>query len=107
MNHPRTTQQVDIGRCLFRASDSHLQLQFATTARLSQPGGHRSTVPPVKVSQWQDLSSVWVTEAPELDIRLFIRVAPGLDHAASVLVADLGGKLCISPVCPKVFKGPF
>lgn len=98
MDHPRVTQQVDLGQCLLRASNSRLQLQFTATAHFSKPAG-QSGGSHLKVSQWQDLSSIWVTEAPELDISLFIRAAQGLEHPMSALMADLGDKLLTSPVC--------
>lgn len=97
MDHPRTTQQADLGQCLLRASSPRLQLRFTATANFGQPARWNS-VPPVKIGQWQDLSSMWVTEAPELDIRLFLRSTRGLERAVSALVADLGDKLCRSPV---------
>lgn len=104
MNHSRTTQQADLGQCLLRASSAQLQLRFTATANFGQPA-HWNSVPPVKISQWQDLSSIWVTEAPEIDIRLFLRPARDLERAVSALVADLGDKLCSSPVWLKIYCG--
>lgn len=95
------TQQVDLGQCLLRASNSRLQLQLTAAAHFSQPAS-QSKAPPVRVSHWQDLSSIWVTEAPELDIRLFIRPGHCLGLAVAALVIGLGDKLCASPVCLKL-----
>lgn len=97
MTPPHMAQQVDLGQCLLRASNSRLQLQFAATAHFSNLPSQGGCLP-VKVSQWQDLPSLWVTEAPELYIRLFIRATHGLEHAVSALVAELREKLCSSPV---------
>lgn len=99
MDHPRIPQQIELGQCLLRASSSHLQLQFAVTARFSPPKSCNSAKSPVNINQCVDLSSVWVLEAPELDIGLSIKTTPGLEHAASGLAAALGDKLCTSPVC--------
>lgn len=99
MDHPQIPRQIDLGQCLLRASNSHLQLQFAVTARFSPQKGCDSTGSPVNVNQWEDLSSAWVSEAPELDIGLSIKTAPDMEHAASGLAAALGDKLCTSPVC--------
>lgn len=98
MNSSPRTQPVDLGRCLFRAIDLSLQLRLSATAQIIQQDSSGSTRSHMEVSQWQDLASFWVMEAPELDVRLFLKTAPGLKHTACTLVKDLGGMICNSSV---------
>lgn len=97
------TQKIDLGRCLLHASDSHIQLRFAAAAHFNQPTIHLDTRPLVQISQWQDLLSIWVTEAPELELRLSVGMAPGLELAASRFLSSLEEKLCSSIVSLRNF----
>ncbi|KAJ6103941.1 hypothetical protein N7486_004163 [Penicillium sp. IBT 16267x] len=86
---------VDLGQCLLYATKSQLQLNFAATASLdchADPPGETDPSP----SQWPDPVSTWVREAPELELRLFVRFSPGLEPIGSPLISSLEKMLCSS-----------
>ncbi|KAJ5191034.1 uncharacterized protein N7498_010019 [Penicillium cinerascens] len=92
------SQSVNLGRCVYHATDSHLELEFSAIALFTKSNGHPSNSLPVNFLQWTDHLSVWIKEAPELEIRLSIVMRSGLKLAASGFISDLAEKICNSKV---------
>jgi hypothetical protein len=84
------TQKVDLGRSLLRIRGSQLQLSLTTSARFSQSPSHGTTA----VSPGSRLEDIWITEAPELDLRVFIGSNWGSEDAVASFVSRLEPQLC-------------
>ncbi|KAJ5569928.1 uncharacterized protein N7459_009358 [Penicillium hispanicum] len=95
---PTMTHQVDLGQLLCDATGAHLQLQFAVTAHFTRSRHHWDSEVSTQSNEWPDLLGVWVTEAPELELRLFTALGLGLEATGSDFVANLGESLCNSSV---------
>ncbi|KAJ5320347.1 hypothetical protein N7508_000630 [Penicillium antarcticum] len=86
------TQKVDLGRSLLRVHDSQLQLSLTTFAQFSQSPSHGTTT----LSPESKLQDIWMTEAPELELRFFIG-SNGVsvsDDAVASFVSRLEPRLC-------------
>ncbi|KAJ5304793.1 Asparagine synthase glutamine-hydrolyzing [Penicillium atrosanguineum] len=92
------SRTVDLGRCLFYASDSPLQLQLSAIAHFIHSSKIMSIELPVNALQWPDQPSIWIAEAPELEIRLSIGMHTCLELATSALICNLSEMLCNSKV---------
>lgn len=65
-------QKLDLGQCTLRIRDSKLQLHLAASAHFTQPPSHGTLQIPIDLSELSNLESVWITEAPELELRFFV-----------------------------------
>ncbi|KAJ5665748.1 uncharacterized protein N7477_008196 [Penicillium maclennaniae] len=92
------SRTIDLGQCLLYASDSLLQLQFSAVAHFIHPSNRESIELPIDAFQWLDQASIWITEAPELEIRLSLSVHTWLKLASSPLLCSLSDMLCNSKV---------
>ncbi|KAJ5176305.1 uncharacterized protein N7482_002182 [Penicillium canariense] len=92
------TQQIDLGQSLFQNTESPLQLQFSAMANFTQSSTQMDSRPSISIRHWKDLQSLWVTEAPELLLRLLVTVCPTLDIARSTFIASLEADFCKSGV---------
>ena len=93
------THRVDLGQCLYFATDANLQLHFAATAHLTLPYPSRHLEGSNRLYQWPDPLTVWVAAAPELEVHLVIRVELGLKDLGPKFVTNLLERLCVSKVC--------
>jgi hypothetical protein len=55
----------------------------------------------IRFSHWKDLPSLWITEAPELDLRIFVSIDHVVEAAGPTFVTSLEEGLCNSKVCSK------
>ncbi|CAI7564776.1 unnamed protein product [Penicillium glandicola] len=85
-------QKLDLGRSTLRIRDSKLQLRLAASAHFNQPSCGTPQIT-IDLSHLPNLESVWITEAPELDLRLSIGGNWDGNEAAA-FVSNLRGKLC-------------
>ncbi|KAJ5814062.1 uncharacterized protein N7503_000812 [Penicillium pulvis] len=88
---------VDLGQCLLHATKSQLQLQFTATASL----GHNTNSAceaDLSPPHWPHPASTWIREAPELELRFFVRFGPGLEPIACSLISRLEKMLSCSTV---------
>lgn len=91
-------QKLDLGRSTLRLRDSKLQLHLAASAHFTQPPSHGTLQIPINLSELSNLESVWITEAPELELRFF--VGGNWDgNKMTVFVSRLSSKLCTMEVC--------
>lgn len=91
-------QKLDLGQCTLRIRDSKLQLHLAASAHFTQPPSHGTLQIPIDLSELSNLESVWITEAPELELRFF--VGGNWDgNEMTVFVSRLSSKLCDMEVC--------
>lgn len=86
--------QFDLGQATLRIRGSHLQLHLAATVQLHQPQSDDRPNPQRFVSQVSDLDGIWITEAPEIKLRFFIRCDWKLKDEISTLVTGLRDNLC-------------
>lgn len=86
--------QLDLGRATLRIRHSQLQLHIAATAHFKQIQSNSSMGIQDGLSQLPDLEGVWVTEAPEMELRFFLSSNWALKNAVDTLVSGLGNKLC-------------
>ncbi|KAJ5373384.1 hypothetical protein N7517_005390 [Penicillium concentricum] len=86
-------QKLDLGGSTLQIRDSKLQLGLAASAHFSQPPRHETPQTPIDVSHLPNLEGVWITEAPELKLRFFVRGNWDRNEAAA-FVSKLRGKLC-------------
>ncbi|KAI2705861.1 hypothetical protein CBS147332_7105 [Penicillium roqueforti] len=86
---------VDLGHCDFELSP--LRLHFSATAYFTEAAtgtgpslGHTT----ISFSQWIDLRTLWVSQAPQLELRLFVSFDPMIKAAepafATELVREIG-----------------
>ncbi|KAJ5788815.1 uncharacterized protein N7518_005826 [Penicillium psychrosexuale] len=86
---------VDLGHCDFELSP--LGLHFSATAYFTEAAtgtgpslGHTT----ISFSQWIDLRTLWVSQAPQLELRLFVSFDPMIKAAepafATELVREIG-----------------
>ncbi|KAJ5229616.1 hypothetical protein N7489_010324 [Penicillium chrysogenum] len=85
-------QKLDLGRSTLRIRDSKLQLRLAASANFTQPLKHGAPQIPIDLSHLPNVESVWITEAPELELRFFIGGNWGQNEAAA-FISKLRGKL--------------
>ncbi|KAJ6002710.1 hypothetical protein N7451_005257 [Penicillium sp. IBT 35674x] len=88
---------VDLGQCLLHATKSQLQLRFVATASLAHhidSSCETDLSPP----HWPHPTSTWIKEAPELELRFFVRFGPEQDFIGTSLVSILQKMLCYSTV---------
>lgn len=92
------SHSVALGQARFqtKGSNIHLHLGASANIRLS-PSSHGTDIP-VALEKWLDEEDIWITEAPELELRFFVRTGPSLDAAISTFISQLGDKLCDSTV---------
>jgi hypothetical protein len=93
------TQPIDLGHGLFQTTGSPLQLQFSATANFTQASTGLSPSSRSSFSHWKDLQSLWITEAPELELRIFVRADPLIETAGPTFIDFLEKGLCNSEVC--------
>lgn len=93
------TYKVDLGQCLCSAPGAHLQLHFSAVAHFTQSNYINRPEWPIQSGQWPNPQAIWVTEAPELELRLFVGIDLRLQVVGATFVANLGDKLCNSSVC--------
>ncbi|KAJ5931504.1 hypothetical protein N7516_005993 [Penicillium verrucosum] len=63
-------QKLDLGHSTLRIRNSKLQLRLAASAYFTQPPSHGSFQ--IELPELENLESVWITEAPELELRFFV-----------------------------------
>jgi hypothetical protein len=86
--------QLDMGRATLRIRDSKLQLHLAATAHFNQLQNSNMMRIEEGLYQLPDIEGIWVTEAPEMELRFFISSDWALKNAVNTLVSGLGNKLC-------------
>ncbi|KAJ5446906.1 hypothetical protein N7445_001727 [Penicillium cf. griseofulvum] len=86
------TQKLDLGRFTLQIRESKLQLRVAASAHFNQPPSHEAPQVPLDLPHLSNLEGVWITEAPELELRFFIGGNWDRDKAAA-FVSQLRGKL--------------
>lgn len=93
------SQPINLGHSSFQATGSPLELQFGAIANLrSQFGSREISSSTVKINHWKDLQSLWITEAPELELRIFVNVDPVIEAIGPTFVANVEEELCNSKV---------
>ncbi|KAJ5368288.1 uncharacterized protein N7496_008048 [Penicillium cataractarum] len=92
------TRPIDLGHALLQATGSLLQLRFSATANFTQVAIGASSSSSIKFSHWEDLKALWITEAPELKLRIFVVVDPATEAAGPTFAATLEEELCNSKV---------
>ncbi|KAJ6108071.1 hypothetical protein N7523_009394 [Penicillium sp. IBT 18751x] len=92
------SRTIDLGQCLLYASDSLLQLQFSAVAHFIHSSNREFIELPIDAFQGLDQTSFWITEAPELEIRLSLGVHTCLKLAFSGVLSSLSEMLCNSKV---------
>lgn len=92
------SHRVNLGQACFQTTDSPLKLQLTATAHFKLPINSSNQIPQIHDIQLLYLLSFWVTEAPELELRLHFDVNPRLAWTLSSLVSTLGEKMCNSKV---------
>ncbi|KAF3399964.1 hypothetical protein F1880_008308 [Penicillium rolfsii] len=92
------TQPIDLGHSLLQTTGSPLQLHFNATANFTQVPTGSSLSSTISFSHWKDLQSLWITEAPELELRIFISADPVVQTAGLTFVACVEQGLCNSEV---------
>ncbi|CAG8095168.1 unnamed protein product [Penicillium salamii] len=85
--------QLDLGRATLRIRDSPLQLHIFATANLSQLQIRDKTTPPRETTQLFDPKDVWITGAPEMQLRFFLGYDWRLRSAVNILATTLRAKL--------------
>lgn len=93
------TQPIDLGHGLFQSTGSTLQLRFSAAAHFTQAATGSNPSSKIKFSHWKDLQSIWITEAPELELRLFVSADPVVETAGPTFIASVEEGLCNSKVC--------
>jgi hypothetical protein len=93
------TQPIDLGHSLFQSTGSPLQLQLSATANFTQAATESIPRSTISFGHWKDLQSLWITEAPELELRIFVRADPLVETAGPTFIAFLEEGLCNSKVC--------
>ncbi|KAJ9491083.1 hypothetical protein VN97_g2149 [Penicillium thymicola] len=63
-------QKLDLGHSTLRIRNSKLQLHLAASAHFTQPPSHGNLQ--TKLPELENLEIVWITEAPELELRFFV-----------------------------------
>lgn len=89
-------QKLDLGHSTLRIRNSKLQLHLAASAYFTQPPSHGSLQ--IELPELENLESVWITEAPELELRFFV----GGDWDGTEMtafVSRLSSRLCNMEVC--------
>jgi hypothetical protein len=89
---------VDLGRCLYHATDSQLQLHFSPIAHFTRSNSSQHLEIPTDTRLWPKQPSIWITEAPELEIRLSISVHSCLELVTATFIGDLAENICHSKV---------
>jgi hypothetical protein len=92
------SQPIDLGHSTFQATGSPLELQFSAIANLSQFGSGEISSSTIKINHWKDLQSLWITEAPELELRIFVNADPAIEAIGPTFVANVEEELCNSKV---------
>jgi hypothetical protein len=98
---------VDLGRCLYHATESQLQLHFSAIAHFTRSDSSQDLEIPTDFRQWPKQPSIWITEAPELEIRFSIGVHSPLELATSTFICDLARNMCHSRVRISIHGFPF
>ncbi|OQE36081.1 hypothetical protein PENCOP_c012G02060 [Penicillium coprophilum] len=86
-------QRLNLGGSTLQIRGSKLQLRLTASAHFSQPPSHGFPQIPIELLHLSNNHGVWITEAPELELRLFI----GGDwdrNEAEAFVSRLRGNLC-------------
>jgi hypothetical protein len=96
-------QKLDLGRSTLRIRDSKLQLRLAASANFTQPLSYGAPQIPIDLSHLPNVESVWITEAPELELRFFIGGNWDRNEAAT-FISRLRGKLCDMEVCEREYS---
>ncbi|CDM37960.1 unnamed protein product [Penicillium roqueforti FM164] len=94
---------VDLGHCDFELSP--LRLHFSATAYFTEAAtgtgpslGHTT----ISFSQWIDLRTLWVSQAPQLELRLFVSFDPMIKAAEPAFATELVREIGL----PEVWSGP-
>jgi hypothetical protein len=95
-------QKLDLGRSTLRIRDSKLQLRLAASANFTQPLSYGAPQIPIDLSHLPNVESVWITEAPKLELRFFIGGNWDRNEAAT-FISRLRSKLCDMEVCEREY----
>lgn len=95
-------QILDLGRSTLRIRDSKSQLRLAASAHFTQHTSHGTPQIPIDLLQMPNLESVWITEAPELELRFFIGGNWDRNEAVT-FVSKLRGTICDMEVCAREY----
>lgn len=88
--------RINLGQACFQTADSPLKLQLTATSHLKSPINCSNQITHTENVQFSHILSAWVTEAPELELRLHFDINPHLEWSLSNLVSSLGEKMCSS-----------
>ncbi|CEJ59445.1 hypothetical protein PMG11_08070 [Penicillium brasilianum] len=94
------TRPIDLGHALLQATNSLLQLRFSATANFTEVAVGPNSSPRISFKDWKDLKSLWITEAPELELRIFVAADPPIETTRPKFAAALEEGLCNSKVWP-------
>lgn len=90
---------VNLGQACFKTADPPLQLQLTATGHFKSPIDCPVRNLEIEHTQLSHILTAWVTEAPQLEIRLHIDINPRLEWTLSRLVSSLGERMFSSKVC--------
>lgn len=92
------SHNVNLGQASFRTEDSPLQLQFKAIGHFKLPINNSMQLSEGENIQLPQLISAWVSEAPELELRLHVNIALCLEWSLSRFISSLGERMCDSMV---------
>lgn len=100
---------IDLGYSLFQHTGdtedtASSLLQFSATANFAEVATGPSSRSTINFSQWKDLQTLWVFQAPQLELRLFIDFDPMIEAAGSAFAASLVKNFCRSKVRSKSYS---
>ncbi|KAJ6000734.1 hypothetical protein N7481_001143 [Penicillium waksmanii] len=90
------SHRVNLGQACFQTAASPLKLQLTATGHFKLPINCSNQIPQIQDIQLLYLLSAWVTEAPELELRLHFDIKPRLEWTLSSLVSSLEERMCSS-----------
>lgn len=92
------SHNVNLGQASFQIEDSPLQLQLKAIGHFKLPINDSMQLSQGESIQLPHLISAWVSEAPELELRLHVNITLCLERGLSRFISSLGEKICDSMV---------
>lgn len=96
----------DLGQSHFHTAESPLQLRLTATGRFIWPISSSIKSSRHENIQATQLFATWVTEAPEIELRLHIEIDPDQVGILSRFISSLGEKICGSKVSIGAIDSP-
>ncbi|KAJ5579126.1 hypothetical protein N7450_007993 [Penicillium hetheringtonii] len=94
----------DLGQSHFHTAESPLQLRLTATGRFIWPISSSIKSSRHENIQATQLFATWVTEAPEIELRLHIEIDPDQVGILSRFISSLGEKICGSKALRQVWS---